>query len=193
MLVVAGGLSLANLPTIVRAGSVDGRRTGRRVRGRAELADLRRVEFGNGGISSKTVRSLLIEPKALEASREDSIRPDPFRTRAPRIRESAELSWSMIDAAEFKANTHGLSWHTRISAGISWKGGTTSCQVPSFRQSGRAIGNLSPSNSGSTEEYDCTRALPGSDEKVKVLAARIAQGLPLWHPSDRRAYREDDD
>jgi len=35
-------------------------------------------------------------------------------------------------------------------------------------------------------EYDPTNELPGSDNKLSVLAERIAKGLPLWHPSDRR-------
>jgi hypothetical protein len=29
-----------------------------------------------------------------------------------------------------------------------------------------------------------TRARPGSDEKVLMLSARYAAGLPLWHDSD---------
>ena len=37
-------------------------------------------------------------------------------------------------------------------------------------------------------EFDSTRALPGSGEKLDVLAARLEQGLPLWHPKDRRTY-----
>ncbi|MFQ5731295.1 MAG: hypothetical protein ACE5KM_04990 [Planctomycetaceae bacterium] len=45
-----------------------------------------------------------------------------------------------------------------------------------------------------TEEFDfeagCdpnvgTDAKPGSDDKVVMLAARYAAGLPLWHNSDR--------
>ena len=30
-----------------------------------------------------------------------------------------------------------------------------------------------------------TEAKPGSDDKVLMLAARYAAGLPLWHNSDR--------
>lgn len=30
-----------------------------------------------------------------------------------------------------------------------------------------------------------TEAKPGSDDKVNMLAARYAAGLPLWHDSDR--------
>ena len=30
-----------------------------------------------------------------------------------------------------------------------------------------------------------TNAKPGSDDKVLMLAARYAAGLPLWHESDR--------
>lgn len=38
------------------------------------------------------------------------------------------------------------------------------------------------------EDYDSTQALPGTDEKLGVLAERLKMGLPLWHPSDRRSY-----
>ena len=33
-----------------------------------------------------------------------------------------------------------------------------------------------------------TAALPGSREKLDILADRLRQGLPLWHPSDRLSY-----
>jgi hypothetical protein len=33
-----------------------------------------------------------------------------------------------------------------------------------------------------------TAAMPGTNEKLNVLAERLRQGLPLWHPSDRRSY-----
>ncbi len=36
------------------------------------------------------------------------------------------------------------------------------------------------------EGYHATSALPGTWEKVRVLAERARQGLPLWHPDDRR-------
>lgn len=36
--------------------------------------------------------------------------------------------------------------------------------------------------------YDATEALPGTEEKLAILAARVRQGLPLWHPEDRRSY-----
>ena len=39
-------------------------------------------------------------------------------------------------------------------------------------------------------EFDSTNALPGSEEKLEVLANRIQSGLPLWHPSDRHTYDE---
>ena len=35
-------------------------------------------------------------------------------------------------------------------------------------------------------DFDCTNALPGSMTKLQVLAERLRQGLPLWHPDDRR-------
>ncbi len=40
------------------------------------------------------------------------------------------------------------------------------------------------------ELYSSTRALPGSNEKLAVLAERLRLGLPLWHPSDSRNYAD---
>lgn len=42
------------------------------------------------------------------------------------------------------------------------------------------------------EKFDSTGALPGTREKLEVLAERVRQGLPLWHDADRRCYREHD-
>ncbi len=36
------------------------------------------------------------------------------------------------------------------------------------------------------EMFDSTPALPGSNEKVKALAKRASEGLPLWHSEDRQ-------
>ena len=36
--------------------------------------------------------------------------------------------------------------------------------------------------------YNATTALPGSREKVEILAARAQEGLPLWHNDDRNDY-----
>jgi len=38
------------------------------------------------------------------------------------------------------------------------------------------------------DDFGSTDAIPGSDHKLDVLAERISQGLPLWHPADRRYY-----
>jgi hypothetical protein len=38
--------------------------------------------------------------------------------------------------------------------------------------------------------YPATRAIPGTEEKLEVLAARVRAGLPLWHKSDRPDYDE---
>jgi hypothetical protein len=38
------------------------------------------------------------------------------------------------------------------------------------------------------EEFTCTDAPAGSSEKLAVLAQRVLQGLPLWHPEDRSDY-----
>ncbi len=37
--------------------------------------------------------------------------------------------------------------------------------------------------------YEATEALPGSREKLEVMARRVREGLPLWHPEDRSGYR----
>ncbi len=37
-------------------------------------------------------------------------------------------------------------------------------------------------------QYEATEALPGSDEKIRQLADRAREGLPLWHPNDRRSF-----
>lgn len=40
--------------------------------------------------------------------------------------------------------------------------------------------------------FDATEALPGTDEKLEVMARRVRAGLPLWHPKDRRTYDKSD-
>jgi len=37
----------------------------------------------------------------------------------------------------------------------------------------------------SPEDFDSSDAMPGTPEKLDVLAERLAQGLPLWHRNDR--------
>jgi len=44
-----------------------------------------------------------------------------------------------------------------------------------------------------SHEYDSTEALPGSREKLDVLAERVRRGLPLWHQRDRRDCEDMDD
>ena len=41
--------------------------------------------------------------------------------------------------------------------------------------------------------FDSTGAMPGSEEKLSVLAERAKRGLPLWHSSDRLCYEERND
>jgi len=36
-----------------------------------------------------------------------------------------------------------------------------------------------------------TGAMPGSQEKLEVLAERLRMGLPLWHPGDRVSYDDE--
>jgi hypothetical protein len=42
-------------------------------------------------------------------------------------------------------------------------------------------------------ETPATAALPGTVEKLDVLAERLRQGLPLWHPKDRRSFDDRDE
>jgi hypothetical protein len=39
-----------------------------------------------------------------------------------------------------------------------------------------------------SHDFEPTSAIPGSNEKLDVLAQRVRNGLPLWHPSDRCDY-----
>jgi hypothetical protein len=48
-----------------------------------------------------------------------------------------------------------------------------------------------PENANITD-FDSTEAMPGSREKIAVLARRLEKGLPLWHPRDRRTYKDTD-
>ena len=51
------------------------------------------------------------------------------------------------------------------------------------------VWDFEPENTATDQDqFDSTRALPGTEEKLDVLATRLEQGLPLWHPSDRRTY-----
>ena len=34
-------------------------------------------------------------------------------------------------------------------------------------------------------EFDASDAMPGTKEKLKTLAQRVQNGLPLWHEDDR--------
>ena len=38
--------------------------------------------------------------------------------------------------------------------------------------------------------FSATKAIPGTREKLDVLAARVRSGLPLWHERDRADYEE---
>ncbi len=35
------------------------------------------------------------------------------------------------------------------------------------------------------DDFNSTCALPGTEEKVRVLAERLENGQPLWHPLDQ--------
>ena len=39
-----------------------------------------------------------------------------------------------------------------------------------------------------TEDFCATESPAGSRAKLEMLARRVEEGLPLWHPSDRSDY-----
>ena len=41
--------------------------------------------------------------------------------------------------------------------------------------------------------YQATTAIPGTQDKLQILAERARAGLPLWHESDRADYEESSD
>ena len=42
------------------------------------------------------------------------------------------------------------------------------------------------------KRFSATRAMPGTDEKLEILAERVKSGLPLWHGGDRTEYDDAD-
>ncbi len=42
-------------------------------------------------------------------------------------------------------------------------------------------------------QFDSTSAMPGTKQKLDILAERIREGMPLWHPSDRSEYDDPTD
>ena len=55
----------------------------------------------------------------------------------------------------------------------------------------QGIWNFEPTLS-EVAAFEATRALPGSEDKLEILAERVQRGLPLWHPHDRRSFDESD-
>ena len=43
-----------------------------------------------------------------------------------------------------------------------------------------------------SSRYQATTAIPGTEEKLNILAERARAGLPLWHERDRIDYDEPD-
>ncbi len=36
------------------------------------------------------------------------------------------------------------------------------------------------------EDYEACGSMPGTPDKISILAERVRRGLPLWHPADRQ-------
>ena len=43
------------------------------------------------------------------------------------------------------------------------------------------------------DQYESTEALPGLEAKIRELAQRAQDGLPLWHPNDRQSYDDSEE
>lgn len=54
------------------------------------------------------------------------------------------------------------------------------------------LGNVNLFQPSDALPPEATDALPGTEEKIAMLAERVEQGLPLYHPDDRRWYDEDE-
>lgn len=50
------------------------------------------------------------------------------------------------------------------------------------------IWDYDPEDDERPPQFGPTSALPGTDEKLSVLARRIEGGMPLWHPADRLTF-----
>jgi hypothetical protein len=42
-------------------------------------------------------------------------------------------------------------------------------------------------------QFASTKAMPGTKEKLNILAQRVQSGLPLWHSKDRQDFDEEKD
>ena len=42
------------------------------------------------------------------------------------------------------------------------------------------------------DRFKSTHAMPGTKEKLDVLAQRVEEGLPLWHSADRTEFEENE-
>jgi hypothetical protein len=49
--------------------------------------------------------------------------------------------------------------------------------------------DFEPENVDETR-FASTKAMPGTHEKLAILAQRVQKGLPLWHSQDRRDYED---
>lgn len=55
----------------------------------------------------------------------------------------------------------------------------------------QGVWDYEPSEPSREQDY-ATQAMPGTVAKLDVLATRVQQGLPLWHPCDRRTYDDNE-
>ncbi len=37
-----------------------------------------------------------------------------------------------------------------------------------------------------SDDFEACPSMPGTEQKLLILAERVRRGLPLWHPNDRQ-------
>jgi hypothetical protein len=53
--------------------------------------------------------------------------------------------------------------------------------------------DFEPKSQVEHDQFRATGAMPGTTAKLDVLAERVRLGLPLWHPSDRQDFDDEDE
>ena len=159
---------------------------------------------------------IAVRRAACEGERLSSIRADRVsalvrqlssgeRLRAPRKHRCINqvfLGLIFLDFTSIESDigdSHSLATHLSCCGRIHF----LDRQLISFGKRSRAVPNsvldairmgiwdFEPEDAKSVE-HEATGALPGTNEKLDVLAERVQSGLPLWHPSDRRTYDDAD-
>jgi hypothetical protein len=82
-----------------------------------------------------------------------------------------------------------------VSHRAGWLFGNRSISVPNSVLEAIKLGlwDFEPKQQTEQERFRATGAMPGTSAKLDVLAERVRLGLPLWHPSDRQDFDEENE